>query len=228
MTHPFVSPGRQLALYLGAATVAALMWVVPGDATLGLGLAIIALIIGLAVFDHRQSKGWPNRIREVLDDVLGHVADLDADAFTVRVLPHGLPDARSARTRDGRPLVVVSQGMRALGSDADALWFVIAHEVAHHALGHVGYRDDPEATPAARLATARGLEFEADAWACTLALRAGRDPMAGIRSLNVLGKIEARALSGRPRPPYHPAPSDRIAALRARLDAVGGGEPSQG
>jgi Zn-dependent protease with chaperone function len=213
MNPTLVSPASQLALYAGGAVVAGLMWLAPSEATMAIGCAYIALVFGIAWVDRHQRQRWPGRVRDLLDDVLAQVEDVDTDRFEVRHLAHALPNAHSARTWEDQPLILISDGMRVLWSDKDALWFILAHEVAHHVLGHIGHRDDPDATTAEQHATLRGLELEADKWAMDLARRAGRDPLAAVRSIQVLAPIEKRALAGRPRPASHPSPDARIAAM---------------
>ena len=215
MINGYVSTRDQLVLYLAVGAVGALMVLVPGDGTLIMGAVLTLVLVGAAAVDTYRRRRWPQRVEALLSDVLAHVEELSPDEVTVSVVDARHPEVRSIRDDDGRRRVVVSQGMRVLYRDANALWFILAHEVAHQVLGHLdagvieGFGDEAESYHA--------VEFAADAWAMALAQTAGRDPRSGIRSLRVLDPIESHLLGGRPRPKTHPTAAARIERMRAQL-----------
>lgn len=228
MMHPLLtSPAHQLALYGGCAMVAGVMWFYPGDFSLMLGGATAALIVGVALYDRHHRARWPVLVRTLFADVLSHLGD--PPPLSIRLHGHQLPDARSTRGTDGHGVITISQGMRVLERDTDALWFVLAHEVGHHVLGHLSRGSEPAVEAQAHDTARHHLEVQADAWALALARRAGRDPAAGIRSLRVLGPIEDRILAGRSRPGTHPRNPDRIYAMQVLLDEMSSAKgPTQG
>ena len=173
MMNGYLSTRDQLSLYLAVGAVGALMVLVPGHGTLAVGALVTGGLIGAALVDRRRRRRWPQRIEALLADVLTHVEGLSSEEVTVHVVSSRQPDVRSIREEDGGRRIVVSQGMMVLSRDENALWFILAHEVAHQALGHLesgvieGFGDDEEAYHA--------VEFTADAWAMALARTAGRE-----------------------------------------------------
>jgi Zn-dependent protease with chaperone function len=181
-------------------------------------LGYVALIIGVVLWEqHRVRRWWP-MVNELLADVLVHTPQLQPDQVRLQQSKMPLPGATSTLLTDGATRITICDGLRVLYGDPDAVWFVLAHEVAHQVLGHL---HTPPDTPAAQQALRQRYELEADAWAVVLAIQAGRDPRTGIRSLERLGKIEAAALAGRARPDTHPEGAARVAAMKAQLADLG-------
>jgi len=177
-------------------------------------LGYVALIIGVALWEqHRVRRWWP-MVNALLADVLAHTPQLQPVQVQLRQSKMPLPGASSTPLTDGTTRITICDGLRVLYGDPDAVWFVLAHEVAHQVLGHL---HPPPDAPAAQQALRHRYELEADAWAVVLAIQAGRDPRAGIRSLERLSKIEATALAGRARPDTHPEGAARVAAMQAQL-----------
>lgn len=88
-----------------------------------------------------------------------------------------------------------------LGSTA----FVIAHELAHHVLGHSD-------TPPKSLQESREREEAADLWACKTLLRSGYMPIAGVLSLTMFYFMDQDAIKHE-RQRTHPAEIRRIEAM---------------
>jgi Zn-dependent protease with chaperone function len=144
-------------------------------------------------------------------------------------------DEHNAFTAQGRTVYISRRLLERLPDD-DAAAFVIAHELAHHRLGHV------PALPASWLGVARLLlvrletawvatparETDADLLAIEMCIDAGYDPERCIEALQhlanvsldygdvdgVLGAEDASA------PRSHPALTGRIAAVRTHIAAT--------
>ncbi len=120
-----------------------------------------------------------------------------------------LPD-HAAVTARGRFIYVAMPLAQRLSDDA--LAFVLAHEMAHHDLGHVS-------TPFGALrglASRPAAELDADLEACRVAAAAGFDPAGGLealgRHLHDDDEPEARWFDRWRR--SHPPTSERLAAIR--------------
>ncbi len=181
-------------------------------------LGYMALIVGVALWEHHRVKRWWPMVNILLADVLEHTPKLGPEQIRLRQSRMPLPGATSTPLTDGTTRITISDGLRVLYDDPDALWFLLAHEVAHQVLGHLHVPPD---APALQQALRHRYELEADAWAMALAIQAGRNPRAGIRSLERLSKIEAAALAGRARPETHPEGAERVAAMQAQLAGLG-------
>lgn len=110
------------------------------------------------------------------------------------VIEHPAPQAELI----GNEVLLVRTGLLAAVRSDDELAFVLAHELAHRALGHVAARRTPGWD-------ARGAERAADRWAAARLQALGLDPAAGRTVL-------ARLLPGLP-PPAQPPVRDRLDAL---------------
>lgn len=137
-----------------------------------------------------------------------------------------LPDHAAATTR-GRWLYLAMPLVQRLTDDA--LAFVIAHEIAHHDLGHV-------TTPLgllARLGVGEDPEIRADREALELLAAAGFDPRGGLEALGPdvfdedepgrpdRDRLDPRSLIDRLRYSHPPTP-ERLAAIRAWIAARAG------
>lgn len=119
--------------------------------------------------------------------------------------------------------IVVSEGLfRRCGSDAD-LALIVAHEMAHNLLHHrqrlaaLGVAADPSAPVSAAAAVqVRETEEEADRLAVQLVSEAGYD-LSGAESF-----MRGLMTSGRAVAATHPAPTRRLALLRAAIAAQRG------
>ncbi len=217
LASPLLSTGQQTLLYLGGLVVVVPFFFAASDGWSWVVLAYAGLVVGVAVWErHRVSRWWP-LVCGLFEDVLAHTPELDPEQVKLRRSTFERPSSVSTPLPGGGVQITLSDGMRVLYGDPDAVWFVLAHEVAHQVLGHL---TAPPETPEEERALRHRYELEADAWALDLALRAGRDREAGLRSLRVLGEVEAAALAGRPRPDTHPGAPARAAALAARLAEV--------
>lgn len=144
-------------------------------------------------------------------------------------------DVHNAFTLQGRTVYISRRLLERLPDD-DAAAFVIAHELAHHRLGHV------PALPTSWLGVGRLLlvrletawiatparETDADLLAIEMCIDAGYDPERCIAALEHLSNVALDygdvdgvlgAEDGTP-PPSHPALVKRIAAVRAHLERV--------
>jgi Zn-dependent protease with chaperone function len=151
-------------------------------------------------------------------------------------------DEHNAFTAPGRTVYVARRLLERLDEDATA--FVVAHEIAHHRLGHVpslaalsGYT----AAVSLRLAlelldraiATRANELDADALAIDMCLDAGYDADRCTAALAYLREVAldygatdvalGRENGGEPRS-EHPSLTTRIAAARARVEAYRRGE----
>ncbi len=124
-----------------------------------------------------------------------------------------------------------------LARDPDALLFVLGHEIGHIELGHTadayrmrGAKDPLRAVTAAFVSVPRFLaslhfspsqELEADAFAVRLMRSIGRDPAAGLRTLDALG-LKAGDSRASPADYFstHPGAWERRAALEREAGAA--------
>lgn len=179
------------------------------------GLAGCAAGSGLTAFERerlaRRERGLAMATQRVHDAAtLGRIGELlaridPAAQPRLYVIEHPAPQAELI---GGEVLLVRSGLLQAVRSD-DELAFVLAHELAHGALGHVEARRRPEW---------RALEAEiaADAWARTRLAARGFRPEAGAELLSRLepGLPEAA----------RPVVRDRLQAM-ARAPASGRARP---
>lgn len=144
-------------------------------------------------------------------------------------------DDHNAFTTQGRTIYLSRRLLERL-SDDDAAAFVIAHELAHHRLGHT------PALPASWLGVARLLlvrletawvataarETDADLLAIEMCIAAGYDPERCIGALQHLVNVSldygdvdgVLGMEDRTSPRSHPALTGRIAAVRAHVTAA--------
>lgn len=116
--------------------------------------------------------------------------------------------------------IVLSVGLARL--PASQRYFIMAHELGHHSLGHqapngnvlasiLAWRSPAASGSAAE--RAHRLEFEADAFAVRLMRANGHDPQEAVRLFDSLGAGEDSGT--------HPAPARRAEAIRQLLATLG-------
>ena len=153
------------------------------------------------------------------------------------------PNAFQTLTPEGQPVIAFTLGLIGEVRNKDELAFVMAHEAAHHILGHLGRMDEiaamgadifgqlaastgetsPEAIRNAQeLGAAVGaqtfskdFELEADALGTAIAARAGFDPLVGAEFFFRIPDPGNRFLG------THPPPADRVAVVLAVADELG-------
>lgn len=178
-----------------------------------------------------EKSGWAaeraQRVTEALQRTI--VAGPRFDTLVVWM------DQYQAFTMPGRTIYISRRLFELMPTD-DAVAMIVAHELAHHRLGHI-----PEiALPALTLHWARQLfhmlyarqerEHQADLLGMELCVEAGYDPAACVRAFELLqqvaldyrdidGAIGAEDGSVRP----HPALDQRIAAVLAHAEAMRSG-----
>ncbi len=181
-----------------------------------------------------ERTGWAGeRVRRVTERL--QVGVPEAQRLETLVL---WMDGHTAFTAQGRTVYISRRLLERLPHD-DAAAFVIAHELAHHRLGHV------PALPASWLGMARLLlvrietawvatparETDADLLAIEMCIDAGYDPERCIAALQHLvnvsldygdvdGVVGAEDQSS---PRSHPALTARISAVRAHMTVAGRG-----
>jgi len=82
--------------------------------------------------------------------------------------------SEARRTRDGRPIIILDR-ILTRPAEARRRMFLIAHECAHHVMGHVSVVARRER--AASHKVVRDQEMSADCWAAETLARAGLDPV---------------------------------------------------
>jgi predicted Zn-dependent protease len=145
-------------------------------------------------------------------------------------------NAFQALAPDGRPIIVFTVGLIGDVRNEDELAFVMAHEAAHHILGHLGRMDEiaamgaeifgqlaeasGEASPAAirnaqelgaavgAQAYSKDFELEADALGTVITAKAGYDPLVGSEFFFRIPDPGNRFLG------THPPTADRVAVVR--------------
>jgi predicted Zn-dependent protease len=138
---------------------------------------------------------------------------------------------------DGQPVIIFTLGLIAAVRNEDELAFVMAHEAAHHIMGHLGRMDEIAAIGAdlfGRLAEASGeatadeirnaqqlgaavgaqtyskdFELEADALGTMITAEAGFDPLVGAEFFFRIPDPGNRFLG------THPPTAERVAVVRA-------------
>jgi predicted Zn-dependent protease len=120
--------------------------------------------------------------------------------------------------------------------DDDATAFVIAHEIAHHRLGHIPADVASRLLPArlllallGRLLCSPNREADADKLAIELCIAAGYDPERCVAALEILSLVsldygDVDGVLGGDQRRSHPPLNDRIAALREHAARVRSGE----
>lgn len=150
-------------------------------------------------------------------------------------------EEHTAFTGPGRTVYVSRRLLERL-SDDDAAAFVVAHELAHHRLGHLPLVDVSRAAAIVsvelaihmleRLIATRDNELDADALAIEMCLDAGYDPDRCLTVFELLvnvsldyGDVDGVVGSARGEPAgSHPSLHTRLAAVRERLAAYRRGE----
>jgi len=184
-----------------------------------------------------ERAGWAGeRVRRVTERL--QVGVPEAQRLETLVL---WLDDHNAFTAQGRTIYISRRLLERLPDD-DAAAFVIAHEIAHHRLGHV------PALPASWLGIARLLlvrletawvatparETDADLLAIEMCINAGYEPERCIAALQHLvnvsldyGDIDGVLGAEQASPRLHPALTERIAAVRAHVAVArcGGRQP---
>jgi len=178
-------------------------------------------------------------LQDRVADIGQRIVDAEAGgAMRVSVTLLDSDRVNAAALPDGR--IMVTRGLLALARSEAELASVLAHEVGHVVAGHAGQRAARPAGMAGapgRAAFDRAQELEADRIGISGMARAGYDPAAAVAFLARLDawhRLDA-ALAGRPGLALavanggdHPEIADRLAAARARVAALPGGETGEG
>lgn len=131
-----------------------------------------------------EREGWAvERARRVTEQLQGKVPA--QDRFETLVI---LSKEHNAFTAPGRTIYISRRLLEYLLDDAAAA-FVVAHELAHHHLGHVGLRLRIFDAPIAN----HEHELHADLYAIELCIAAGYDPDRCITALQMLDAITLHA-----------------------------------
>jgi len=177
-----------------------------------------------------ERSGWaPERVARVTERLQRDVpADQRFESLVVWWAEH------SAFTVFGRTIYLSRRLLERLADD-DAVAFVVAHELAHHRLGHIPAGVTARLLPARLVLALLGTwlcssahEADADRLAIELCMTAGYDPERCLAALEILtlvsldyGDVDG-VLGGTGRR-SHPALSDRIAEVRAHAAGVQSG-----
>ncbi|MDB4956259.1 MAG: hypothetical protein JWO36_3828 [Myxococcales bacterium] len=171
-----------------------------------------------------ERKGWAaQRALRVTDRLQrGLAAGEPLDTLIVWWSEH------SAFTTFGRTIYISRRLFERLPDD-EAAAFVIAHEIAHHRLGHIPKHIPSKLLPAhlvlamiERLLCSPRHESDADKLAIELCISAGYDPERCIVALDILSLVsldygDVDGVLGSEQRRSHPALNDRIAAVRAHV-----------
>jgi hypothetical protein len=123
---------------------------------------------------------------------------------------YGIPEKDAVKLRQRQDLSEIYAAITLGG-----LSFVVAHEIAHHVLGHI---DNP--LKANDLEGSRNREEAADAWACRALLRTGYLPLGAIYALKIYYHLDQDAIAHE-RERTHPAELRRFeAAIDSSLEGL--------
>ncbi|MEZ4754312.1 MAG: M48 family metallopeptidase [Bdellovibrionota bacterium] len=148
-----------------------------------------------AAYSAEFSNNSQDYLEQILFKLWSSIPNPSTNRYHVLVLESSDPLALSL----GSGYVVLSKGLILNLSHEGELYFVLAHEIAHHELGHIDQAS--HSTPE--------LEIEADSFAMTSLMNAGYDPADGFSAVVNLMKYAAPK-----RAADYPSLENRIQALR--------------